>query len=226
MPLHTLPEGLGCLIDSGPGLSGILQAIGGGHSEWLNLSTSDQLRTWAQGRHATIKLSLGDAMLVTFGHDARGPGDIPPSIEARLLVRWINEEIGRPENARGRWHEMSPRSRQVYEWICLRAELERIFDEFSQNAERERVDFWRRYMNQVRDARYVMASDNVAVCMFVFDDIVAIEFGKTGNACYFYDATSIQQVSLRTLSLGRRIRSDDFKRKDGGLPLANTSALY
>ncbi|CAN0556026.1 unnamed protein product, partial [Laminaria digitata] len=57
------------------------------------------------------------------------------------------------------------------------------------------------------DARYYEAS-GTSVCMMVIGNILTIEFGRTGNACYFYRAPV---VPLRTIQLPRRASADTFK---------------
>jgi hypothetical protein len=186
------------------GQATLLELIRSGSEEWWQRQSETRVLAWGQERPVEIQRVLCDRLLCTHGQGAVSAADVR---ENRPLAAFVDRALGDPLEHPGVWAPISERARQVYEWLLLKDELAKIFEEFRRNAEAERALFWEGYLRHFRDARYHKCSDT-AVCMMVIGNELFIEFGKTGNACYVYVAP---QRPLRSASFRRKHTAGAFK---------------
>lgn len=183
--------------------------------EWQALGSPSELRTWAQTRDPRTVAIVAERQLLVFGRHAKAPWDLPENDESRALSAWVTNLLD-PEQFLGRWADIAPRARTIFEWITVRSEIAKILREFAENAEEEdRSRFWTGQARLIQDARFVRAHDSegqVAVCLIRVGDTLAIEFGRLNNALWVYDSTGAPY--LRTVK--RMFRdTKDFKEKSG-----------
>ena len=211
---HQLPDGLQASLEAGVVADAVAQTFSTSPA-WVRRSSSLQLTEWAHDRGERWRAVVADAALLAVGHGATGAGDVQQTDESRRIRFWVLEQLGHPDERMQRWERVSARAQQVFRWLLLRAEFDRILQNFRERAERDRADFWARYLHALSDAHYLTSQEGIGVCLMRVGSLVAIEFGQTGNACYFYRAE--QAPSLRQLveHSGRRPAVGAFKRTDG-----------
>ncbi|MCB9610819.1 MAG: hypothetical protein H6716_29815 [Polyangiaceae bacterium] len=178
-----------------------------GDEDWWRSMTPATVRAWASGQMPAVLSAVADRYLVELGAHASSPTTLPTSPDRALLKAWVLHHFGDPALAPGRWGALSPRAREVFEWLLVGDEISKIFQEFRQSAESDRAAYWERFLPQIRDARYYEAT-TTSVCMMVIGSALVIEFGRTGNACYFYQAPSIP---LRAIDIPPRAIPKVFK---------------
>jgi hypothetical protein len=151
---------------------------------------------------------VAERQLVAAFPRAHGPADVH---RRELDLRaWVMRHLGDPLAHPGRWDGVSARARQIFEWMLLADECQKIFAEFRRQSKNdERAEYWERKMAYVSDALFYKAGDT-AVCLMRFDEKLVIEFGQVGNACYFYSCP-VDAPPLRTLKLGRWLTPSAFK---------------
>lgn len=184
--------GLALDLPLGSALAEALVRTGSG--AWWLLCKPAETMAWVEGRRLGITQAVVERFLVEHGGRATGPHDVG---QAPDLVRFASGALGDPFRKPSQWIGVSERAKSIMEWLIVADELGKILAEFAKHAERARAEFWQSYSATIRDALYYMA-DGTAVCMMVIKNTLVIEFGLTGNACYFYRAPS---VPLRTLDL-------------------------
>jgi len=195
-PIGELYATLGISLASTTGIEVVFHILSGASESWWSLAEPDEMRTWASGHALPFRAAVAERQLLSVGEGAAGPSDVQAGRESETLKRWILEELDDPTIRPANWDLVTEEAAQIFEWLLLRGELAKILREFRKHAEDERADFWQCYFDDVRDARLVHARES-SVCMMVFKDVLVIEFGRTGNACYFYRAPRVPLRSLR-----------------------------
>jgi hypothetical protein len=206
---------LGVVMSLGVGLAAVGHVIRTGDAGWWRLSEPAAVRAWAEGRALGLQQAVVERALTDLGGAAENPAQIldPRSAETRTWMRWCRQLLGEPEVAVGAWSGVSPRARQIYEWLALISEFDKILEEFRRNSEdRDRAEFWLKWLHALTDARFFKDADGVAICIMGFGPLVVIEFGTVGNAAYVYRWAEAP-LSLRTFRLSRDLRASDFKDK-------------
>jgi hypothetical protein len=206
---------LGVVMSLGVGLAAVAHVIRKGAASWWRLSDPAALRAWAEGRSLGLQQAVVERTLTDLGGAATNPAEIPDprSAETRTWMRWCRQLLGEPEVAVGAWSGVSARARQVYEWLALISEFDKILEEFRRHSEdRDRADFWVQWLHALTDARFFKDADGMAICIMGFGSLVVIEFGTVGNAAYVYRWAETP-LSLRTFRLSRDLRAPDFKDK-------------
>jgi len=198
----------------------VVELIRKGSPSWWASMSPAAVRAWAGERAFSVVAAVADRQLCDVGGEHETPAAISND---QALASWVTGLLQDPAKNDARWQKygLSERARQIYEWLVLTAEVGKILAEFRKHAEVDRADFWARQIPYIVDARYYSGSQ-AAVCMMVIGEVVVIEFGTTGNACYFYDAPP---RPLRSLSLPDRMAVSKFKRKDG-LDLGGVRLTY
>lgn len=177
---------------------------GGGRPWWLR-QDSEAIRAWAGQHEGPILRAVADRLLVEAGRGCESPASLP---EDPLLRRWVEELLGHPENAPGKWLGISERARQIYNWYYANEQFAKILDNFTREArDPDRARFWRRYHDQLVDAHFV-AGLNSAICLLVIGQVVVCEFGTKGHASHVYQAP---KIPLRSLAIPSRPRAEHFK---------------
>lgn len=191
------------------GATTIAYLIRRANSTWWECQNSTGILDWAKNRPPVIREALSERLLVEHGKGVLHPQDLPKAPE---LLSWVNGNLGDPYQFPGRWENNSSRAKEVYDWLCLADQLEKILSEFRKHAEDQRYSFWAKYRDYIRDARYYEARDT-AVCLMVIGNSLVIEFGKTGNACFVYRKPD---NPLRSLKIGADKLADAFKVQEVG----------
>lgn len=211
IPLHEWPRETELTDSRGCGLDSVLTLIRRGHPEWWRCSLPDQARTWAESRkNRAIIAALADRQLCALGEGAVGPHQLQNMRGGRDLLTWVLARLGDPALRPGNWADVSKEARQVFEWLLLADSFQKILQEFRKAATDDaRASYWERFFPRVRDALYYEARTS-AVCLMIFGNLLVIEFGSTGNACYVYRWPS-EAPPLRTLKLRKALTPGHFK---------------
>jgi hypothetical protein len=208
---------LGVAQDRGVGLAAILHVIRSGPATWWADMDPAALRDWATHRSLVVQQAVADRVLCEIGGNATNPAEVrdPKAPDTLAWLRWCLRWFGEPDEASGKWAGVSERGRQIYRWIILLGEFDKILEEFrSHSSDQDRADFWISYLHALTDARCFRAQD-AAVCLMAFGPLVAIEFGQVNNACYLYEWRE-DRDTLKSIRLSRDYEADDFKTgKDG-----------
>ena len=116
----------------------------------------------------------------------------------------VKARMGRPSTSGDpRWREVKPETHEAFE---TRFKLEELHSFFS--GDNERFVYWRKH---VKTIKHVAAKLDNRVLFMDFGSFGVVEFAKTNNAAYFYDASM-----FRALLNSHGRTEGDFKRKDGG----------
>lgn len=217
----ALKTGLG--IDGGLGQLVLRNLIANGPDAWWRAQDQPALKAWASQRAAPLLGAVVERSLMAAAGQARAPAEIPMTPETRLLQQWVLNTMHDPLSNPGRWTYVSQRAREIFEWMLLADTFARILAQFRKGANDDRADFWEKYQGSLLDALYYEASTS-PVCMMVFRDLLVVEFGATGNACYFYQAPP-RGTYLRQVPLPRRADPRYFKDQHR-LELGNLSLRF
>lgn len=184
-----------------------------GTSEWWHRNSPEEIREWVADQSLELKAAVAERQLLDLGGEANGPADLAQLSDRRSLYVWVNRILGDPLERPGSWKRVSDRARQIFEWMLLVDEFDKIIALFRRSSEDRRGKFWERYLAELRDARFVNGEDT-AICMMVLSDTLVIEFGSTGNACYFYRAPT-RIGPLRGLGIHHQPNAAEFKSRRG-----------
>ena len=230
--LHNIPGRIKCSVEAGPGLAALMNVIREGPESWWVRQRPQAVREWVRNRGLTVTQAVIDRQLRTFGKDANSPADLRDTPESRELVAFCLENLGDPVQRPGQWTEMSPRGKAIFNWLLVRDEFGKIISSFENSADDiRRARFWKKSLSSLLDARYVVATNGVAVCcmlirMTATKAYLFVEFGTTGNACYVYERPD-WTASLRALVPATMSYSvGEFKNRDssrGGYYLFDAS---
>ena len=187
---HELPRGLEASLESGP-IAGAVLAAFSSKRQWVERSDAEQLMQWGQDRGEDWVGAVAACLLIRAGGRAKSPADLKVDERANSTRYWALTRLGHPDERKGRWARLPERAREVMEWLLLREQFDQILKNFREHAERERAVFWEGYGVALRDACYIQGATGIAICLMRFGDLLAVEFGSTGNACYFYDASGV-----------------------------------
>ncbi len=207
LPLAKLPAAFGMEGALHPVPAALERLIARGSDAWWALSGHTEQRVWVESTgDVRLRGLVVDRQLCTLE-----PASMSPASK-RAYVAWLLAVLGDPELRTGQWANVSDQGRAAFEKLALDGELERIFEEFARMANDDRGRYWRQKVPYIDDARFYVA-DESAVCLMRFGSLLAIEFGDTNNACYFY---RIEHASrLRAWRLPKRTTVSRFKRTSG-----------
>ena len=203
----------------------LVQLVKNGAPEWWRGHGTEQLLDWTHSRAQGTRAAVVERSLLEVGGNAGHPGDLQVTPQARKLLDWISPRFGSPVQHPGRWAPISERAQRLYRWFLLSQEIDGILSAFRRDANRDRAEFWQSYRQSIRDARCLTSSEGVAICLMVLGDLLVVEFGSTGNACYFYDVSG-QATDLVSAKLGNRMAVSQFKQTVGGLRLGSATFPY
>lgn len=211
VPLHGLPEVSRLSLARGPGHRTLLSMIRQGSATWWRLMTPHEVREWSEG-HGMLDVHavIADRLLREFGGKATGPMQLPNTPERTQLRAWVHANLGDPILRKNRWAEVSAEAQRIYQWMVVAEAIGKILEEFQKRSDQDRFAYWSRKVDQMDDALYYDA--DVAVCMMVIGSALVIEFGRTGNACYFYGLPD-DMTSLASLNLPDKMGASEFKQR-------------
>ena len=213
---HELPRGLESSLQSGL-ISTLVRLQLGSGGEWSNRSDVYQLTNWASDRGAAWIAAAAAACLVRVGGDASSAADLATGVDVDQVRSWCLRHLGEPAQHPGQWAQVGPRGAQIFEWLMLKSRFDKIMAEFHRLAQRDRAEFWSGYFGSLSDAMLTRAhgpGGQVAVCLMRFGDLLAIEFGTVGNACYFYRFSGAK-MALRQIPRQLTGGVSHYKRKMG-----------
>jgi hypothetical protein len=206
-------------VGAGVGLDCVTTAIReSGPHWWQAQGEAEQVRMWAEDRPVPIVAAVADRQLCEHGRGVHGPAGITPNPP---LQAWVTNKLGDNPSRSAAWQSVSDRGRQIFQWLQVHASFTEILNSFRSMAERDRFEFWRHYFDCIEDARFVTAED-VAVCLMVMRDTLIIEFGRTGNAAYIYEAPGFP-LSEIPISEGRSLA---FFKKKWGFDVGSERVTY
>jgi hypothetical protein len=207
VPLDAVAERCQLALDSRVGRGAVAELVRSGSDAWWRLMSDEAVRKWVEGLGPELVAAVVERQVLTLCGEARSVADLPEPEVRGTLVRWVLATLGDPADHPGRWsHVKSARVAEILELMLVADEFGKILARFKAKAEDDRARYWERYAASLRDARYHEVR-GVAVCMMVLGSRLVVEFGATGNACYFYAAPNI---ALRRLDL-RDFRIESFK---------------
>lgn len=211
IPLYEAWRPLEVSPGFGRGLGIYAHIVRKGSEDWWRCHDERQLRAWASGVPLDLQQRVVQRSLEERGRSAQRPGDLPCEDADLEMVRWVRQLLGDPLESPGHWSGVSDRAREIYEWYNVRDQFGKILRQFRLDADdRERADFWASYLRALVDARLVEGSPaDTPICLMAFDDLLVVEFGKVGNACYLYDRP---RTFLRSYDLHEPAKPGDFKR--------------
>lgn len=210
--LTQLPSALELSSTTWVGRAVLVELIADGSADWWGLCSFEAVRSWVD-RMGTVEIAAAvvQRQLEEIGGQARAAEQIPRSAQYDVFVTWIRRTLGEPETRPGVWASVSARAREVYHWLVLRAEFDKIIEEFRRHADRDRANYWERRFKYVTDARFVRGKET-GICLLKMGDTLIIEFGTTGNACYLYREGTVTRP-LRTLPIRDGVPVADLKSK-------------
>lgn len=213
---------LGCSVQMDFVRGALVDLIEVGSERWWRAHDAGWLRTWATEAEPGLRVAVADRMLRSFAGSARGPQYLPRGDEAVVLQKWLRGLFGDPRQQPGKWEDFSERARTVAVWLIVRRQFDQILATFQRNSAPERVAFWSQYLPALRDARFYEAKDG-PVCLMLLGDLLVVEFGRVGNACYLYSAPQSETPGgIVGTRIPRDLRCDDFKQVQTGLRLGRT----
>jgi hypothetical protein len=121
------------------------------------------------------------------------------SVQSRLgaLVGALVERLPQSQNAPA-WQVLSDRAREVIRWWSTQRDLEKFFNQW--HADPEREAFWRGYVRHIKTVEsYKKAS---ALAMHI-GDYWYVEFGQINNACWRYSELDWQRMERVRRSVTR-----------------------
>ena len=211
VPIRELYSALQISLASRTGVEVVFHILDQASSKWWSQVDDHEVRDWASGTKLEFRAVVANRQLLEFAGNASGPNNLPVGKESEALKRWILKELDDPAIRPANWERVSDDAAQVFEWLLVRGELAKILREFEKHAEDDRAAFWSCYFDGVRDALFVQARES-SVCLMVVGDLLVVEFGRTGNACYFYEAP---KSPLRLLEFDTKPSVSDFKGRWG-----------
>lgn len=115
-----------------------------------------------------------------------------------------------------KWQKVKPDTKQMVAQWFVKADLEAFFNLFTQQADKDRFNFWVRYLKQIKTSQLFFGKDSyhsrkaqqrkfleqnkerynylsgakssTNAFMIQIGNMYIVEFSETGNACYFYQS--------------------------------------
>jgi hypothetical protein len=206
---------VGLSADRGVGADVCATVIREATESWWKLSEVSNLVTWGRNRCLEVSCALANRLLVELGSRGLSKPELRTDPDAQQIKRFVLDVLlGPPSPSSAHWARMSDDAARVMEDLIVADAFGNILAQFRREAERDRADFWERWENDVEDARFHSTPGGVAVCMMAIRGRLFVEFGRTGNACYVYDASALT-VPLRVGKVLAAASESDFKQRDG-----------
>jgi EH_Signature domain len=99
-----------------------------------------------------------------------------------MIINHLIHRIGEPNNKNNSdWNKFSASQKEkIHRWLMYK-QLKKFFSEDNKH---QRFDYWKKYIRLMKD---IDLKQEPPIAIMDFDSFIAVEFGRTGNAAYFYE---------------------------------------
>lgn len=123
-----------------------------------------------------------------------------------IIINHLIHKIGEPGKKHSDWNKFT--ESQVKK-IGLWLNYNQLMKFFSEDNEHQRFDYWKKYLRVIQSLE---VKQEPPIAIMNFGGFIAVEFARTGNACYFYEPTGFYKNM--NFSRYRRVSETSYKNRD------------